>query len=247
MSTPAFSHSCSTHTHAPGCRPKHAGPGSPGFGVTQPPCPCPELQLSVLSGAHTHAKLAGRVTDWQARHQANQAGHSQEQDREGSRPPSLGREGFLPHPGSQPQDQARLNGSSLRRKSPQGGCWSPGTGLMTQGSKPPQPWPSAGGYPVPLTSPAEAAADGRLLRQGKPSLCPAGWGRSHPDKEFDSSNPVVRQAVGRREGAGSGWAGAYPSLALLWAGGAAKTPPIPRGPSGQKGSAQPGRARRPRR
>lgn len=37
---------------------------------------------------------------------------------------------------------------------------------------------------------------------------------------------MVRQAVGR-EGAGSGWAGAYPSLASLWAGGAARTPPPP--------------------
>lgn len=118
--TQAFSHSCSIHTHTPGCRHKHAGLGSPGFGVTQPPFPCPELQLSVLSGAHTHAKLAGRVTDWQARHQANQAGHSQKQDREVSQLPSSGREGFLPHPGFQPQDQARLTGSSLRRKSPPG-------------------------------------------------------------------------------------------------------------------------------
>lgn len=71
-------------------------------------------------------------------------------------------------------------------------------------------------------------------RSGRGSpLCPAGWGRSHPDKEFDSSNPVVRQAVGR-EGAASGWAGAYPSLASLWAGGAARTPP-PQRPLRPKG------------
>lgn len=58
ISTQAFSHSCSIHIHSPGRRHKYTGLGDPGFGVTQPPFPCPELQASVLSGAHTHAKLA---------------------------------------------------------------------------------------------------------------------------------------------------------------------------------------------
>lgn len=86
---------------------------------------------------------------------------------------------------------------------------------MTEGSEPPQP------FPRPSTSGPPAAphlsSRGPLLilfcscspRLGKPSLCPAGWGRSHPDKEFDSSNPVVRQAGGR-EGTGSGLGGGLP-------------------------------------
>lgn len=60
------------------------------FGVTQPPLPCPALQPSALSGAHAHAKLAGRVTDWQARHYADHAGPSQEKGREVSQPPASG-------------------------------------------------------------------------------------------------------------------------------------------------------------
>lgn len=83
---------------------------------------------------------------------------------------------------------------------------------MIEGSEPPQPFPwgpplAALLHPSPLQ--LKAAADVVLLRQGKPSLCPAGWGRSHPDKEFDSSNPVVRQAGGR-EGARSGLGGGLP-------------------------------------
>lgn len=212
-STPAFSHSCSSPSHTPGCGGhKHAGLGGPGFGVAQPPFPCPELRLSVLSGAHTHAKLAGRVTGWQARHRANQAGRSQEQDGVASQPPpQLG----VSRVSSPPRLPAPGPGQAQRvlpaEEGTLGGCWSLGTSLMTQGSQPPQPWPPASGPPAPLTSPAEAAAAaGPLLRQGKPSLCPAGWGRSHPDKEFDSSNPVVRQAAGREGGSRQPLGGGLP-------------------------------------
>lgn len=142
-------------------------------------------------------------------------------------PPTWGEEDFFPAPapspgtrpggrdplcvGSHPGEAAEASGQASRSRGPSshGPCRAALHRLPSYS-------------PSPLQT--RRTADVRLLRQGKPSLCPAGWGRSHPDKEFDSSNPVVRQAVGR-EGAGSGWAGAYPSLASRWAGGAARNPP----------------------
>lgn len=107
------------------------------------------------------------------------------------------------------------------------------------------------GPPAPLAaSPhlsTKARADGVwLLRQGKPSLCPAGLGRSHPDKEFDSSSPVVRQAGregGNRQQAGRGPPGAWPCCGQA---GQQGHPPAQR-PLRPKGQRLPGRAGRLRR
>lgn len=85
--------------------------------------------------------------------------------------------------------------------------------------------------PSPL-QPRPAADVVRLLRQGKPSLCPAGWGRSHPDKEFDSSNPVVRQAGregGNRERAGRGPTLAWPRCGQAGQQGPPQRPPQAKG------------------
>lgn len=164
----------------------------------------------MVSGAHTHAKLAGRVTDWQAGHHPGQAGPFQEKGRKEPQPPSWGweRGPHLPASGTR-QAEWVLSGrksSPARLPEPQDRPTS------QRGLSPPAlaPGPSL----QPLTSPPRPAADGVwLLRQGKPSLCPAGLGRSHPDKEFDSSSPVVRQAGregGSRQQAGRGPPGAWP-------------------------------------
>ena len=60
------------------------------LGVTQPPFPCPEWQTSVLSGAHTHAKLAGRVTDWQELPPRRSGRDLPGEGRAVSQPPNLG-------------------------------------------------------------------------------------------------------------------------------------------------------------
>lgn len=67
---------------------KHTGPEALAL-VPPPPLPGPALRFSALSGAHTHAKLAGRITDWQAGHNPDQAGPPQEKGREVPQPFSL--------------------------------------------------------------------------------------------------------------------------------------------------------------
>ena len=89
ISAQVFSYSCCLHTHNT-MKQIQTHRLEILVGVTQPPLLCPELQASVLSGAHTHAKLAGRVTDWQAGHHPGQAGPSQEKGRKEPQPPSLG-------------------------------------------------------------------------------------------------------------------------------------------------------------
>lgn len=135
-------------------------------------------------------------------------------------------------------------------------CWHTATGWWAVPGGPAKwDWRVAGGpqsippllcHPPGPLQPRPAADVFRLLRQGKPCLCPAGWGRSHPDKEFDSSNPVVRQAGregGNRQRAGRGPTRAWPRCGKAGQQG----PPPPEAPLGQRGSAQPGRPRRPRR
>lgn len=87
--------------------------------------PMPRI-AAFLSGAHTHAKLAGRVTDWQARHQANQAGHSQKQDREGSRPPAWGEKGFFPTPAPSPRVRPGWPGPPCTGSHPREAAGAPG-------------------------------------------------------------------------------------------------------------------------
>lgn len=160
------------------------------------------------------AKLAGRLTDWQAGHHPDQARPSREKVREMSWIPHLGRERGSSLPGGpNPSDRARLTGSSLGRESSPRSLPEPRGRPDDRGIRAPTALPPAlHQLPSCSLSPLQPRAADLvllLLRREKPSLCPAGWGRSHPDKEFDSSNPVVRQAVGR-EGAGSGLGGGLP-------------------------------------
>lgn len=148
------------------------------------------------------------------------------------RPPAWGERG---DPISQPRQQDKLSGASRAGSHPQRGCRSLRTGLPVSGSDPP-PWPPAPLAASPHLS-TKARADGVwLLRQGKPSLYPAGLGRSHPDKEFDSSSPVVRQAGregGNKQQAGRGPPGAWPCCGQA---GQQGQPPA-QSRSGQRGSA----------
>lgn len=145
----------------------------------------------MVSGAYTHAKLAGRVTDWQAGHHPGQAGPFQEKGRK--EPQSqLGVGEGTPSP--QPQEQDKLSGSSLGQEVIPARLPEPQDRPTSQRA-PESPSPGPRPLAAALTSPPRPAADGvwLLLCRGSP-LCPAGLGRSYPDKEFDSSSPVVRQA-----------------------------------------------------
>lgn len=76
-------------------------------------------------------------------------------------------------------------------------------GVQAPTASAPQPPPC----PSPLQPPSRCRCRWAAA-QGKPSLCPAGWGTSHPDKEFDSSSPVVSEQGG---GGSRQWAGRGPT------------------------------------
>lgn len=168
----------------------------------------------MLTDAYSLAKLAG----WQGHRLAGRPPPrlvpSGKEQREMFNPQFGMTEGLIPIPAPR-HDQARQNGPLPGRPPSLGSLPStPGQDDEPRGPKTLKrlPWALCGLSLAPHLI-SWSCCCCCLLRQGKPCLCPAGWGTSHPDKEFDSSNPVVRQTEGgsrQRAGAGRG-----PTLAGL--------------------------------